>query len=188
MSWTTPLRPILRTGETLLDRVLCVLGAVAFAQLPEFIQQYRQRLGGHLDEARRHLAEFEAIATRAKLTLPQFIERTAANSDSVVADLSSVMRNTLLRIENLTTTEAALRDASVWKKPFVFLTHLYPTIAQATWDIYRPAVPTTPEGFLYAAVGMLTFLGLYHGVIRYPIAAAMKRRRNSTEKSRADGR
>ena len=176
MSWTAPLRPIFRTVETLFDRAVCVIGAVAFAQLPEFIQQYRQRLGGHLDEARRQLAEFVAIATHAKLSLPQFIERTSTTPDAGVAQLGGVMRNAVLRVNELTAADAALRDASLWAKPFVFFRYIDAGVARSTWEIYRPAVPTTGEGLIYALAGMLTLLGLYHGLIRYPISAVCARR------------
>ena len=176
MSWTAPFRPIFRAGETLFDHLLCVLGAITFAQLPEFIQQYRQRLGGHLDEARRQLAEFESVALRAKLTLPQFIERTAANTDTAVARLGTLMRDTAMRVDELTAAETALRHATPWSKPFIFFAHVDPSIARATLDIYIPAVPTSVEGLVYATLGVLTLLGLYHGLIRYPISAALARR------------
>lgn len=177
MNWTAPFRPLVRTGETLLDRLLCVVGAVAFAQLPEFIQQYRQRLGGHLDEARRHLAEFEKLATHAKLTLPQFIERTSANTDTTVAGLSNVMSTALSRAEELAAADTALRTTTLWQKPFVFFAHLDSSIARATWEIYQPAVPTTTEGLVYAAAGMIAFLGVYHGLVRAPIATVLRRPR-----------
>lgn len=176
MSWTAPLRPLFRAGEGLLDRVLCALGAVAFCQLPEFIQQYLQRLGGRLDEARRQLAEFEAIAAKAKLALPEFIDRTAANADSAVANLAGVMRGTVDRVAELSAADAAIRSASIWGKPFVFFAHLDTSIASATLDIYKPAVPTTTEGLIYAAAGMIAILCLYHGAVRYPIASAARAR------------
>jgi len=177
MGWTAPLRPIFRAGEGFLDRVLCVVGAVAFCQLPEFIQQYLQRLGGRLDEARRQLAIFENTAAQSQLTLPEFIERTAANTDAAVAKLGGVMKDAIARVDELAAAEAAIRNASLWEKPFVFFAHLDRSIASATLNIYRPAVPTTTEGLIYAAAGMITILGVYHGLIRYPIAAAATRRR-----------
>lgn len=176
MNWTAPLRPVFRASEGLLDRVLCVLGAIAFCQLPEFIQQYLQRLGGRLDEARLQLAKFEEIARQSNLALPQFIERTAANADAAVAKLGGVMQDTLDRVTELSSAETALRDASLWEKPFVFFAHLDPSIARATLEIYRPAVPTTAEGAIYALSGIIVFLGVYHGFIRFPIAAAVKAR------------
>jgi Protein of unknown function (DUF2937) len=176
MSWTAPLRPLFRAGEGILDRVLCLLGAVAFCQLPEFMQQYLQRLGGHLDEARRQLAIFENTAAQSQLTLPQFIDRTTTNTDTAVARLGEVMQDTLDRVAELSTAEAAIRNASLWEKPFAFFANLDRSIASATLDVYKPAVPTTTEGLIYAAAGMITILCLYHGCIRYPITAAIRRR------------
>lgn len=177
MGWTAPLRPIFRASEGFLDRVLCVLGAVAFCQLPEFIQQYLQRLGGRLDEARRQLSIFENTASQSQLTLSEYIARTATNADTAVAKLSGVMQDAVARVDELTSAEAAIRNASLWEKPFVFFAHLDRSIASATLDIYRPAVPTTTEGLIYAVSGMVVILGVYHGLIRYPIAAAATRRR-----------
>ena len=176
MNWTAPLRPFIRAVETVFDRVLCVVGAVTLAQLPEFIQQYRQRLGGHLDEARHQLAEFVTIAFHAKLSLQQFIERTSTTPDTTVAQLGGVMRNTVLRVDELAAAEAALNHASLWAKPFIFFRSIDAGIASATLEIYRPAVPTTVEGLIYALAGMLILLGLYHGLIRYPITVAYVRR------------
>ena len=51
MRLTRPLHSVFSAGDSLIDRLLCVAGAVLCSQLPEFIQQYLQRLGGHLDEA-----------------------------------------------------------------------------------------------------------------------------------------
>jgi hypothetical protein len=176
MSWTAPLRPLFRAGEGILDRVLCLLGAVGFCQLPEFIQQYLQRLGGRLDEARRQLAQFEAVAAQSKLTLAQLIERTSANTDTAVARLGNVMQGAIDRVAELSSAEAAIRNASLWQKPYVFFTHLDRSIASATLEVYKPAVPTTTEGLIYAAAGMIMILGVYHGAIRYPIAAAARKR------------
>ena len=186
MRWTDPLSPIFRTVESVFDRVLCVLGAVAFAQLPEFIQQYRQRLGGHLDEARHQLAEFIAIATQAQLTLAQLIERTASTPDATLAQLGGVMRNAVSRVDELAAAQTALSHASLWAKPFVFFTYLDTGIARATWEIYQPAVPTTGEGLVYALAGILALLGLYHGLIRYPLRAACARRRRAESTTRKD--
>jgi hypothetical protein len=184
MRWTAPLRPLFRAGEGLFDRALCLLGAMGFCQLPEFIQQYLQRLGGHLDEARRQLAQFEAVAAQSKLTLTQFIERTSTNTDEAVARLAAVMQNCVDRVAELTTAESALRDASLWEKPFVFFRHLDRSIASATLDVYRPAVPTTLEGLIYAAAGMIVILCIYHVCVRYPISAAVKSRAARRESSK----
>ncbi|MBC8035945.1 MAG: DUF2937 family protein [Rhizobiales bacterium] len=155
-------RGFLGLFDTLIDRILCVAGAVLFSQGPEFMQQYLQRLGGHLDEARRHLATFEQTATQAGLTLDRFITQTGANADPAVAKLSGVMTDVLNRAGTLQAAQDALLKASLWERPFVFARHLDLGIARATGAVYQPAMPTTAEGLIYALTGMLVLLALYH--------------------------
>src|SRR5690606_12726079 len=63
------------------------------------------------------------------------------------------------------------------ERPFVFIRHLDPEIARATWSIYQPAVPTTLEGLLYALAGVVCALTLYYGAIKYPTLAVLRARR-----------
>ena len=163
-------------AEGLLDRVLCVCGAVIFSQLPEFMQQYLQRLEGHLDEARLQVDRFKEAAAQSGMTLDQLVAGAAQNSDPAMGRLGGVIRTTLARLDDLSVADAALRQASVWSRPFVFLRHADWGIAKATWAIYRPAVPTTPEGFMYAGLGMVLVLALYHLGIKAPIARRYRRR------------
>ena len=46
------------------DRVLLICAIVAGGLVPGFISQYRQRLGGMLDQARLDLAPWQAIANQ----------------------------------------------------------------------------------------------------------------------------
>jgi hypothetical protein len=146
--------------------VLAVAGAVLFSQAPEFFQQYLQRLGGHLDEARRIVSQFERTAAEAGVTLDQFISRTGTNYDQAVAKLAKVMADAVERVHHLDVAFASLRDANVWTRPFAFLRHLDTAIARATWTDYKPAVPTTIEGLMYAGTGMLFFVAVHHLVLR----------------------
>ena len=171
-----PGRTLLSAGEGLLDRALCVIGAVVFSQVPEFMQQYLQRLGGHLDEARRQLLHFQQVAEQSGLSLDRLIGQTTANVDPAVAKLSTVMQEAITRVDTLATAQAAIHDASLWSRPFVFLRHADLAIVRATWAIFRPAVPTTAEGLAYALFGMLILLAIYHLGIKYPITRARARR------------
>lgn len=173
--WLAPLRPIGRFGETLFDRVLCVLGAVGLSQAPEFFQQYLQRLGGHLDEARRQLAGFEAVAKQSGMTLAEFVEVAKSETSDRVDRLLDQVAGIQARVDELASAEAALREASVWERPFVFVSHLDPDIAARTWEVFKPAVPVTPEGFVYAAAGMLLALGLYQLAVAWPARSLMRR-------------
>jgi hypothetical protein len=153
------------------------MGAVVFTQLPEFIQQYLQRLGGHLDEARRQVESFTLVAAASNITVAQLIERTKQTPDEAVSRLSQTMSDAVARVDHLAAADAAIRNASPWMKPFVFLANVDGDIARGTWDIYKPAVPTTAEGFVYAGLGILIVWGLYAAAIRYPITTMLERRR-----------
>ena len=171
-----PGKAMLGAGDGLLDRALCVIGTILFSQIPEFMQQYLQRLGGHLDEARRQLEQFQQTAAQSGLTLAKLIEQTTTTADPAVAKLGGVMTAALARVDALATDQAAMQHASLWSRPFVFLQHVDTAIARATWTIFKPAVPTTLEGLLYSLVGMLTLLAIYHLGIKYPITRARRRR------------
>lgn len=155
-------RGFLAIFDTLIDRILCILGAVLFSQGPEFMQQYAQRLGGHLAEARRHLFAFQDTAAASGLTLDQLIKQTNANPDQAVSRLGGLISDTVERVNALQGAYDALHQATLWERPFVFLRHLDPEIARATGAIFKPAVPTTIEGILYALTGMFVVLALYH--------------------------
>jgi len=176
MAWPSPVRSVFTASEAFVDRLLCVVGAVAFSQVPEFIQQYVQRLGGHLDEARRQLEQFQATAAQSGLSLDQLIHATAATADPAVARLGAVIRASQARVAVLSADEQAIRGAHLFARPFVFLHHADPAIVRATWSIFRPAVPTTFEGLIYALTGVFLILCFYHGAVRYPVRRAWRRR------------
>jgi hypothetical protein len=163
-------------AERLLDRVLCVLGAVLFSQVPEFMQQYLQRLGGHLDEARLTISRFRDAAAQSGSTLDLVIAGSAQNPDPSMRNIGGVIQGAITRADHLAAADEALRSASVWTRPFVFLRHVDWGIAKATWEIYRPAVPTTAEGFIYAGVGVIFALSIYYLGVKAPIAAHYRRK------------
>jgi hypothetical protein len=55
-------------------------------------------------------------------------------------------------------------------------------IAGGTWAVFKPAVPVTLEGLVYAAVGMVLALVIYQGAIVAPCRAIARRRRPKWEK------
>jgi hypothetical protein len=169
-----PLFRLLQPVAVVVDRVVCVLGAIVFSQAPEFMQQYLQRLGGHLSEAGRQLRIYEDTAAQAGKNLTQFIELTQATPDVGVSRLAGVMRDAVDRVTTLQASHDALLNAAPWERPFVFLRHADPEIVRGTWSIYLPAVPTTLEGAAYALTGLLVFLLVWHGIMRG--AAALYRR------------
>ena len=71
---------------------------LAISQFPEFLQQYAQRLGGHVDEARRQVAQYQEVARSSNLSLEAFITQTSSNADAAVAKLGQVMSGAAERL------------------------------------------------------------------------------------------
>lgn len=176
MALNRPTKAALASSEKIFDRILCVAGAVLFSQAPEFMQQYLQRLGGHLAEAQRRLADYERVAVETSQSLDQLIATSKASSEAALAKLGTVMETAGARVAELTAAESAIREASPFTRPVEFLQHMDSAIVRDTWTIYQPAVPTTLEGVLYAGVGLVLLLALYHGLIRQPVARVYHRR------------
>jgi hypothetical protein len=185
------LPPIIRSladgSERLLDRVLCVVGAVLFSQLPEFMQQYLQRLEGHLDEARLAVSRFADAAAKSGMSLDQLVAGASTNPDPSMGRLGGVIRGAVARVGDLAAADDALRHASVWTRPFVFIAHVDAGIARATLAIYKPAVPTTAEGLLYAGLGMVLVLALYHLAVRGPIVRRLQKNLRPARLGHDDG-
>ena len=159
---------------------MCVAGAVGLSQAPEFFQQYLQRLGGHLDEARLLLAPYEVLASKSGITVERLIEINRAQPEPLVAKQGDIIANLVARVADLETMERTLREASLWERPFVFLRHVDADIAARTWEVFKPAVPVTAEGFVYAGAGMLLALAVYQVAVAWPARVALRRWRRPT--------
>jgi hypothetical protein len=131
-----------------------LLCAIAAAQLPELAQQYRQRLGGALDEVRTVVERFDADATNNELSREQALSRLAESSDDVVRRRG---QDALLNIQRLATLQdqQALVNASSATPTLYLLTNADGDLLSATVADFQPAVPTTTEGLLYGGLGFL---------------------------------
>ena len=147
----------------ILDGLVAIVGATGFAQFPAFYQQYLQRLGGRLDQARQDVARTLADATAEGKTLEAYI-RDLGESGSAAA--AQAAQRELERVDNLNALQsayAALSDAEVWQRPLVFTQHFRPGVAEDAMEAFQPAFPVSLEGLVYAAVGMILGLILLAG-------------------------
>lgn len=143
--------------RSIADGLAAVVGAALSSQIPEYVQQYMQRLGGHRDEAARHLLTLRTQGVSA--------------SDVLLASAEA-------RAMTLAQALDALGSASDLARPIVFSRIMDPVIARATLDAFRPAVPLTVEGLVYAGVGLLVALLLLH-LIAMPFVWLIRGRRRA---------
>lgn len=149
MAWLT------RKLDSIAGAVFAAVGGVSCSQVQAFMHQYLQRLGGHLDEARRHLTE--------------------VTQDERYRSLDETARQSLIDAAQQRTAEIqlaydALRNADALFKPVAFLQHLDPELALRVFPDFQPALPLDAASLSYAAAGFLLGLALYE-LLKLPFAA-----------------
>jgi hypothetical protein len=155
----------LKAIDSLVDRIVAVLAAVASSQLPGFIQHYTQRLGGHVVEAERNLEGWQEIANQTtKGNVVGLANIYLRSPDPEVVAAGQKCLGDLLRVETLQDAWTALEHASFWNRPFVFLRHVDGDIAEATLSRFTMNVPLDAESLVYALCGLVLGFLLYSGV------------------------
>jgi hypothetical protein len=150
----------------LLDRIILVASIVVAGCIPSFIAQYRQRLGGRLDQVRADLSLFQEIANRYHGgSLEKLIQHHLASSDTTFHDEGAAIQTMVDTAQRLAQAMEAL-NADLIHQVAYLLRHGEGQIATATWDVFQPAFPLTIESVVFAlAVGVviwLLFLALWH--------------------------
>lgn len=145
-----------------------LLFGVASTQMPEFWQQYRQRLGGAIDELAQIVTQFDAEAAAAKLSPAAAIARLEANPDPLVEGRGDEMRRIIDRLAKLRIGAQAFNDPNVAAKWLTLIRTFDPYIAGRTYENFEPAVPTNTDGFVAGLVGFLIGGGIVH-LIGLPI-------------------
>jgi len=162
----------------LLRRLAIAIGllcAVLGSQFPEFAQQYRQRLGGALDELNRMVAQFDAEVAGQSLNRAQGLDRLEKNDDPLARERGAAIAGDIGRAERLQRQQDALKSAG----PLTRLAALAenfdaPTLRQAVAD-YEPAVPVTIEALIIGAIGLLIGWSATH-LIAWPVRRRRARR------------
>lgn len=149
--------------------IVMLVSGTATSQLPEFSQQYRQRLGGAIDALEEILADFKRDAAVYGLSVSQAIARQKASDDPFIRARGDSMATADRRLERLKQQQADLEGAGPFKRLVVFVQGFDRQLAQATAEDYEPAIPVTVAGLVAAGAGALAgylILGVFAGLFR----------------------
>jgi hypothetical protein len=136
--------------RNLLDRLLLIAAVVAAGLVPGFIAQYRQRLGGMLDQARIDLAPWQAIADQNHHgDLDELVRYHLASSDPTFHAEGSAIAQLVDNVQRLQAEVTALQ-ASLWQQLGHLASHLDRAVARATWTDWVPTFALSFEGLLFA--------------------------------------
>lgn len=157
-----------------------LVGASA-SQLPEYGQQYRQRLGGAVDELKTAVSAFDADASKDGLSREAGLQRLENNPDRFVQNRGFQMQSTLMRAARLQQQQQDLASAGPFTRIGLMLRDFDPAVAKGAYAAFEPGLPVTSEGL---AAGALGFLG---GGLVFHLLGKPFRRRKRVEANRLQG-
>ncbi|MGO4707411.1 DUF2937 family protein [Microvirga sp. 2MCAF38] len=136
-----------------------LIGAGIASQGPEFSQQYRQRLGGAVDELNRIIDHFDQNAASHGEARDQSIARLRNNPDKLVSEQGEAMQANVERLGNLDAQRRAMAQAGSFSRIFVMVREGDVDVMRAAYADFEPAVPITQEGVVSAASGFIIVWG-----------------------------
>jgi hypothetical protein len=144
-------------------------GGIVASQGPEFAQQYRQRLGGAIDELRQVITRFDADAQASGETRESAIARLRSNTDDFVSRQGAAMQANVERLGRLETHRETMVQAGPFARIALMVRDGDQDVMEAVYRDFEPALPVTEEGILSTAIGFVAVWGgllLLMGFIR----------------------
>ena len=147
-----------------LAAAFALLVAAFASQLPEFTQQYSQRLGGAIDELREIVGRFDAEVAGQSIDRTQGIARLERNGDPLAQARGRDLAATVERVERLERQRDAFATAGPLSRYAVLAEDFDTHIAQRAYSDFQPAIPITAGGLVAGAMGFaLGWIGM-HGL------------------------
>lgn len=157
------------------------LFAALFSQLPEFGQQYRQRIGGAVDELAAIVARFDADARAEGLDRAAALEHYRRSADTFLERRGVAMTATIDRLRLLEGQLAALSEPADVARLLPLVGQIDGDIARRALADFEPAVPLTAEGLGAAGIGFAT------GWVVAAIPGRLLRRKKTAASAAAKG-
>ncbi|GGA70333.1 hypothetical protein GCM10011385_25180 [Nitratireductor aestuarii] len=144
----------MRPGRILTLLTVCA-GAVLASQAPEFAQQYRQRLGGAIEELAVVIADFDADATRNNLNREQALDVHRRAQEPFLKDRGVSMETAIRRLDRLSLQAKEFETLPPLLRPVAIAYGPDQRLLDGTLRDFEPAVPVTPHGAVWTGAGAL---------------------------------
>ena len=136
----------------LLDRLLLICAVVGGGLVPGFIVQYRQRLGGRLDQARLDLATWQHLADQYyQGDIERLIRYHLESTDPTFHAEGAIIRSLLTTVQQLQSAVEALQGSLFHQAAYLTL-HADPGLVRATLHDWVPTFALSADGIVFALV------------------------------------
>lgn len=134
-----------------------IAAGMATSQAPEFSQQYRQRIGGAVDEMKTVIADFDRDAAANGLDRSQALQTYARSNENFLQDRGLSMQSAIDRLNRLLAQQGFMERLGPLGRPIAVFQSPDIKIAERAWEDFEPAIPITTHGIAWGAMGL--FLG-----------------------------
>jgi hypothetical protein len=165
------------------DRLCLVCAVVAGGLVPGFIAQYRQRLGGRLDQALLDLEPWQKLARQFDNgDIEQLIQQHLNSSDPQFHAEGAVIRALVTTVEQLRNAAEALHGSLFHQAVYLAL-HPDPGLLRASFSDWVPTFALSVDGLAFAALFALAVWLLFHAL--WALLALAGRRYRGTQPMRS---
>jgi hypothetical protein len=133
--------------------VLALLPALLFAQIPELVQQYRQRIGGAADELNVVVRNFDEDSRRSGYDRAGALGVMKKNPERLVREQGQRMEEYVTLLDRLNAQQAVLANGATFGAVIVIVFDYDQQVMSRAWDTYTAAFPTNVTGFGFAIIG-----------------------------------
>ncbi|MFT5635635.1 MAG: hypothetical protein ACI89T_001089 [Cognaticolwellia sp.] len=128
--------------NNVIDRCFFTVTFILGVQLPEFMQQYQQRLAGHLAESSSQLDQFEVIALQHfDGSLMTMITHYKENTEASIISTGELIERLSVRVDYLASHLEQITQPDYLNRVYQFIWHLDQQIAQGTAEHFSMAIP-----------------------------------------------
>lgn len=153
----------------LLDKIFFTLGAIVFLQLPHFIEQYTQRMGGYADSQSEQIKEYQAIADQHfDGDLEAYQLRLEQHLDPAVADSAAQITKRLKSAQSIEKDLKVYEKEPLWYQVPYFITHFKTDLVKGTAANFSPGLPINLWAWGYGLIGGVLFSLTFNGVAALP--------------------
>ncbi len=152
-----------------IDRMLFAIGVLALMQLPNFIDQYTQRIGGYYSAEKTHLEKYQSIADDNYAgNIEALISDFKGSSKNAISQTGADIEATLITISDLKDGLAILENHNLPQKIFYLLTNTDINLAKGTMNVFRPGIPFSMDAAICGVLGGILFSLTFNGLIKLP--------------------
>jgi hypothetical protein len=144
--------------------MLLIFTVVAGGLVPGFIAQYRQRLGGRLDQARLDLEPWQKLAEQYHHgDLQQLIRYHLDSTDPTFHREGAIIQSLAASVQQLQSAVEALHTGLFRQVAYLAL-HADPELTRATYSDWVPTFALSAEGIVFACLFALLVWLAFHAL------------------------